>query len=398
MKKKVLALLCALVLIFSMIPAAAAADTTPTVTVDGATIRTEGKQGLRFKITVTNASQATDYGIILNYAGKTKRIGTDTNYTNVYSRNEAKDTLEYTVVLINIPVDNFETDVSANGYVTYEGGSTTTDAITRNTQGVANAAGMELNADGSLTEMGGTELTLQSWGSGSVADVSTLAGKTVNISMKVRVAEMGYDASVDSLLLQTNDSSYTTVKSVTATNAWTTVSVSNFIIPEGAKQLYFGGVSSIVDANGKLYVKDVVVEKADLSGDVSVDLSTAATGYGTSIANNADGSITISLTSGYGQMGFALGALKLEDYSSVQIVYEKTGSDSQFQFKITDGAGAYETATKTTYPGYNVAAGEKKTEVIDISDWERTGATYLLIGGNGDTNLQLTVYSITLQK
>lgn len=301
-------------------------------------------------------------------------------------------------MLINIPTDKFETDVKASGYVYYDGGSTTTDAITRNAQGVANAAGMELNADGSLTEMGGTELSLQSWGSGAVADVSTLAGKTVNISMKVRVGEMGYDASVDSLLLQTNDSSYTTVKSVTATNAWTTVSVSNFAIPEGASQLYFGGVSSIVDANGKLYVKDVVVEKADLSGDVSVDLSTAATGYGTSIANNADGSITISLDSGYGQMGFALGALKLEDYSSVKIVYEKTGSDSQFQFKITDGEGAYSSATKTTYPGYNVAAGEKKTEVIDISAWERTGATYLLVGGNGDTALQLTVYSITLQK
>lgn len=397
MKKKALALLCALVMILGMMPAASAADT-PTVTIDGASIRTESPQGLRFKITVTNASQATDFGIKLEYAGKTKTISLANNYTNIYAKDEAADTVEYTAVLINIPSDAFETDVQATGFVTYDGGTQTTDAITRNIQGVAHAAGQELAADGTLSDMGGTKVAVTQYGSDMFYTLDeTMAGKTVNVSLKVRVSGMGYGASVTGGGLQLN-STWDWLKGVDMTDAWTTVSLSNYVVPEAnANGFYFGNIDDVYKAGGCLYVKDVSVEVVDLSGDIEVDLTGGTNGYGTQLTNNDDGSLTISFDNAYGQMGFALGALKLEDYSSVRIVYKKTGSDSQFQFKITSEA-VYGSASNTTYPGYGVAEGVEKTETIDISTWEREGATYLLIGGNGSTDLVLTIYSITLCK
>lgn len=397
MKKKVLALLCALVMIFGMMPTAAAAET-PAVTIDGASIRTESPQGLRFKITVTNASQATDYGIKLAYDGKSKTISFANGYTNIYAKDEGNDTIEYTAVLINIPSDAFETDVQATGFVTYDGGSQETDAITRNIQGVAHAAGQELDENGTLSDMGGTQVAVSQYGSDMFYTLDeSMAGKTVNVSLKVRVSGMGYGASVTGGGLQLN-STWAWLKSVDMTDAWTTVSLSNYTVPESnANGFYFGNINDVYEAGGCLYVKDVTVEVVDLSGDIDVDLAGAANGYGTQLTSNPDGSLTIKFENGYGQMGFALGALNLEDYSSVKITYKKAGSDAQFQLKITDGE-VYGTATKTTYPGYGVAAGTEKTETIDISAWERADATYLLIGGNGDTALELTIYSITLCK
>ena len=90
-----------------------AADGDPTVSVKGATLRLDnnldGTQSMRVGIEVKNASQAKECGITIKIGDKQKEISTaNESYQNIYDYNEATDTVIYTVVVKEIPSDNFK--------------------------------------------------------------------------------------------------------------------------------------------------------------------------------------------------------------------------------------------------------------------------------------------------
>ena len=125
----------------------------PAVTFDGATIRTESNSGIRFKITVSNASRATHCGIILSYGGKSITVSTeDEKYRNIYAADTTADTVEYTVVVYGIPESAFSSDFTVQGFTKYkEAGSSSyvtlqTEENQRNIQSVADAARYEYNS------------------------------------------------------------------------------------------------------------------------------------------------------------------------------------------------------------------------------------------------------------
>lgn len=133
------------------------------VSFDGASIRTEAPQGLRFKITVTDAQNAVDCGMYLTYGGKTVEVSTrDTRYQNIYRVNTVENTVEYTVVVHDIPETAFEHNFSVKGFAVYrtESGDEEqqTTMETRSIQTVAEAAGYEYT-DGVWTRILEKKLT-----------------------------------------------------------------------------------------------------------------------------------------------------------------------------------------------------------------------------------------------
>lgn len=118
------------------------------VSFDGASIRTENPQGLRFKITVTDAKNALACGMYLTYNGKTLEVSTkDTEYQKIYSVSTDGNTVEYTVVVYGIPQKAFNVGFTVEGFAVYhtESGNEEqhTAIATRSVQSVADTAGYE---------------------------------------------------------------------------------------------------------------------------------------------------------------------------------------------------------------------------------------------------------------
>ena len=105
---------------------AKAADPEPTVKVLGATLRTDGNnqgtQSLRVGIEVANASYASECGIkvkLKDSSNDYKVVSTkNENYQKLYSKDTTNDTVVYTVVVSNIPIDtSVDTELIFQGFV-----------------------------------------------------------------------------------------------------------------------------------------------------------------------------------------------------------------------------------------------------------------------------------------
>lgn len=112
---------------FSSVPKKAHAATEPTVDVLGGTLRLDaaaGSQSLRVGIKVSHASKAKACGIEITAKGKTVKLATDGDgdtvekHEDLYSVDEATDTIIYTAVITNIPKDYFGLQFSVKGSVT----------------------------------------------------------------------------------------------------------------------------------------------------------------------------------------------------------------------------------------------------------------------------------------
>lgn len=113
---------------FSSVPKKAHAATEPTVDVLGGTLRLDaaaGSQSLRVGIKVSHASKAKACGIEITAKGKTVKLATDGDgdtvekHEDLYSVDEATDTIIYTAVITNIPKDYFGLQFSVKGSVTW---------------------------------------------------------------------------------------------------------------------------------------------------------------------------------------------------------------------------------------------------------------------------------------
>lgn len=278
------------------------------VTLDGATIRTDvndGKQGLRFKITVKNAENVTECGILLakkssisDYenltydAPKALRIGTDKeNHRNIYTKKTEEDgsvTIEYVASIVDIPSANYATDIQAKGYIkTSDEVVTYTDGATRNIEQVAKSTGNTLDSNGEVVSLGGEKLASSTWHCGELTDLDygTYSGKTVNISFKLRMQGKVADGS-QNVSVQINDKaeSYPQLKIVPITNEWTTVTISNYVLPtlkESGSILYINDVSGNKNntTGMEFYVDDFKMQTVDASGNYVIDFSKEESAY-----------------------------------------------------------------------------------------------------------------------
>lgn len=112
--------------VFPSAKTAKAADPEPTVKVLGATLRTDGNnqgtQSLRVGIEVANASYASECGIkvkLKDSSNDYKVVSTkNENYQKLYSKDTTNDTVVYTVVVSNIPIDtSVDTELIFQGFV-----------------------------------------------------------------------------------------------------------------------------------------------------------------------------------------------------------------------------------------------------------------------------------------
>lgn len=134
--------------------------TTPKVRIVGATISNQNgpTQSLRFLMEVENydqikVSKGQDFGINLTVKGNTVPV-TYKKYNKIYAIDETSKTLQYAVEINGINSDNIGTDVTAQGFVTglpSEGetvGNVATSTVeTRSVSGVATAAGYKITVD-----------------------------------------------------------------------------------------------------------------------------------------------------------------------------------------------------------------------------------------------------------
>ena len=308
------------------------------VTLDGATIRTDvndrnPNQGLRFKITVKNAENVTECGILLakkssisDYekltldAPKALRIGTNQEkYRNIYKKETDEKngsvTIEYVASIVGIPSDKYATDIIAKGYIKKSDGSFIyTEGTTRNIQQVANAAGMTLEKDGSVASLGGTKLeSTGDWNLGVLAklDYATYSEKTVNISFDLRMQGKEADGS-QNVLVQINDkgATYPKLETVPIKNGWQPVTISNYKLPtlqDSGSVLYINGEQKIDTTGMEFYMDNFtmqVVGTSGNSGNYVIDFSQEESADDYTCKDSAASSIGI--TEGY--LWFATGS------------------------------------------------------------------------------------------
>lgn len=134
--------------------------TTPKVRIVGATISNQNgpTQNLRFLMEVENynqikVSEGQDFGINLTVKGKTVPV-TYKKYKEIYAIDKINNTLQYAVEINGIKSDNIDTNITAQGFVTgssSEGGTVGNIAIsteeTRSVSDVANKAGYKITVD-----------------------------------------------------------------------------------------------------------------------------------------------------------------------------------------------------------------------------------------------------------
>ena len=291
-KKHVFVLFFSFFLFGMVVAPKAMAETQTGVTLNGATIRTDasdGKQGLRFKITVTNAEDVKECGILLakkstisNYeeitydTSKALRIGTDkANYRNLYKKTKNKDesiTVEYIATVVDIPSTSYAADIIAKGYIKKSDGTLIyTEGTTRNIQQVANAAGMTLEEDGSVASLGGTKLISSGdWNLGVLTDLSksTYSGKDVYISFRMRMQGKTADGS-QTVKLQTNaTTSYPVLATVPIKNEWVSINIEKYPFPtftDSYPVLYINKDEAVDATDMEFYIKDFSISTSPIS-------------------------------------------------------------------------------------------------------------------------------------
>lgn len=252
--KKALAMVLMLVFSLSCVISApkvkAANSEKPAVTLDGATIRTDasdGNQGLRFKITVTDAANVKACGIELAKSSNSQNpldIGTaSTNFQKIYSRTTEADgsvTVEYVAAVINIPNTDLKTNIYAKGYIIKADGTKVyTEELSRNMQQVASASGNTFDGTGNLTPIDRVGLELSPTvgrGVGIIKGLNTssriYSDKDVHIQFDARMqGEVANGNETLNIVIDPGNGNTQILGTVAVTNVWTHVEISSVHFP-----------------------------------------------------------------------------------------------------------------------------------------------------------------------
>ena len=365
-----------------------AEEQVPAVTMDGASIRTDGAQGLRFKITVQNASKADDYGIDVMLNGKTIRVSKKNGYTLLYSYDAQADTLEYTAVITGMDISYISKEFQAEGFVSYQEDGmekeVKTNAITRSIGQVAEMAGYVFDQETSKWVLKGQESTTES--EETTSEEVTSVEETTEAEETTPVEETT-EAEETTPVEETTEAEETTPAEET-TEAEETTSVEETTTEQ---------------------------ETTTASGSDTDDEFEEVAGYripkkmmseGTSLRENQDGSFTISFTNPYDAVYVAFPEGKTAaDYFSVSV---DASSSEQFGLALTDKDG---NNLKTSYPAYTVTY-ETRDEYVLSFDSLDNGVTaaasegcYLrfmtlknVLNNSPARNSPLTIYSITFRE
>ena len=217
-----------------------------TISAAKASVKEDGS-ALRFLVTATLPKTYTgDLGMKLKVGeGTEKTVSLKTGASKLYSYVEAGDnaTVGYSVAITGIPSDAINTSIVATGFAdTHEA-----TPVQKTVNSVITDAGYVFGSDGKLIEKG-TKLTINEWGITDIpmpagVNLSDYSGKTVKISMDVRMDGTVPDGTDTSLALQCLDDGYPTfAQKVPFTSEWKTVIYNNKIV-DGLKSgtpLYFG--------------------------------------------------------------------------------------------------------------------------------------------------------------
>lgn len=385
-KKKIFMLFLCMVFLFTScfqgsLYAVKAEEQVPEVTMDGASIRTDGVQGLRFKITVKNAGKAEDYGIDLTANGKTIRVSKKNGYTLLYSYNQQEDTLEYTAVITGMKLEYISKDFQAVGFVSYKEEDGTekevkTNAITRSIKQVADLAGYVFDPETSQWVLKGQETTTVPEET-TEAETTTVPEETT-VPETITVPEETTEAGTTTVPEGTTEAETTTVPEETTEAETTTVQ---------EETTTTGDDQEMEEIAGYRIPKKMMSE-------------------GTSLRENQDGSLTISFTNAYDAVYIAFPEGKTAaDYFSVSV---DASSSEQFGLALTDKDGKN---LKTSYPAYTVTY-ETRDEYVLSFDSLDNGVTapasegcYIrlmtlktVLNNSPAKNSPLTVYKITFRE
>ena len=381
------------------------------VTMDGASIRTTGTQGLRFKITITDFSKAVDYGIEIKNNNKTIVVSLKNGYGKLYSFDNEKDQAEYVAVVTGFQKEQIGREFEATGFVTYadNGNENTvyTDTITRSIQQVADAAGYEFDesisawvekkAEQTTTQ---TETEVEETTEGITEVETTKEGTTVQVTTEVESTEESTTAWVDTEAESTEER--TTVQVTTeaeSTEERTTAQETT----EGETT----EEGTTIQTTTELTTEERTTETTTESGnDNEIEelggYRIASKSEGTSLTLNQDGSLTISFTDDYDAVYLALPEGKTAaDYFSVSI---DLMSAEQFGFALTDKDG---NNLKTSYPAYTVTYDKRDKYVLSFDSLDSdvtapmTDGCYLRLMtlknasyGNPANHTPITIYEI----
>ena len=223
----------------------------PTVTLNGATIRTDandGNQGLRFKITVTDAANVKACGIELAKSSNAENpldIGTaNTNFQKIYKKTTEDDgsvTVEYVAAVTNIPNTELKTDIYAKGYIIKADGTKVyTAELGRNMQQVASASGNTFDETGNLTPIDRVGLKLTPTDGRGVGIIKGLneysliySNKKVHVQFDVRMqGKVADENETLDIVLDAGNGNTKILGTVTVTNDWTNVDIPDVQFPQ----------------------------------------------------------------------------------------------------------------------------------------------------------------------
>ena len=352
--KRIMAFLLCLTLLSFAVPSVQVdvfASELPSVTMDGASIRTTGKSGLRFKITVKNVSRSLNYGIALTHNDKTVTVSLENGYDKVYSYDKATDTLEYTAVITGLQPSDFDKSFDAVGFVTFkqdnEEVTLNTNTITRSIQKVADLAGYvydsttdtwtatnnsQTTSEDTVTEAITTEVSKPATTESVTTEVSEPVTTTESVTTEVSepvtttesvTTEVSEPATTESVTTEVSEPATTTESVTTEVSEPTTSDNATTQAPSSTEE------------------NEPIMEIGDFRILQMSD--------GCSVSANANNTATVTFTNSYDALYLAFPKGKTAaDYASVSI---NLTCEEQFGFALTDSNG---NNLKTSYPGYTI--------------------------------------------
>ena len=267
----------------------------PVITMDGASIRTEGTQGLRFKVTISDFSQVKDYGIEIKYNNKTIAVSYKNGYEKLYSQDLVRDQAEYVAVVTGLQLEHITKDFEATGFVIYEeNGQEKTDkttTITRTIQQVAEAAGYEYDAgNNKWVEKGTIPATTETVVTEEVTEMST--------TEELVTTESATELPTTEEVISTEETTEAlTTEEITEVIATTEVNTTE--VPATTET-----VTTEVPATTETSTTEESKEPIEVEEIGGYRI--AKKSEGTSITENQDGSVTISFTNVYDAIYFEL--------------------------------------------------------------------------------------------
>lgn len=266
----------------------------PTVTLNGATIRTDatdGNQGLRFHITVTDAENVSACGIELAKSSNSTNpfdIGTaNTNFQKIYKKTTEDDgsvTVEYVAAVTNIPSSELKTDIYAKGYIIKADGTKVyTEELSRNMQQVASTSGNTFDKDGNLTPIDRVGLKLTPTDGHGVGIIKGLneysliySNKTVHVQFDVRMqGKVADENETLDIMLDAGNGTTQKLGTTAVTNDWTSVDITDVHFPnigQGQPCIYLKLSNENSDMSGKeFYIKKRYFEVVDPGQTYTID-------------------------------------------------------------------------------------------------------------------------------